>query len=132
MQNDFADIMKKERVTASKKAKTITKPETVIDHGEDLPICSAVANVDLENLNLSITTNVKDLLAPLIQQIREMRDFLNLQTKYMDPKLNFSNDLSDIICDKDLVVENEILKAKLEEADKENTFLRGEVKDLKV
>ena len=49
----------------------------------------------------------------------------------MDPKLNFSNDLSDIIYDKDLVVENEILKAKLEEADKENTFLRGEVKDLK-
>ena len=46
MKNDFADIMKKERVTASKKAKTITKPETVIDHGEDLPICSAVSNVD--------------------------------------------------------------------------------------
>ena len=40
--------------------------------------------------------------------------------------------LSDIICDKDLVVENEILKVKLEEADKENTFLRGEVKDLTV
>ena len=50
----------------------------------------------------------------------------------MDRKPNFNNDLSDIICDKDLVVENEILKVKLEEADKENTFLRGEVKDLTV
>ena len=40
--------------------------------------------------------------------------------------------ISDNICDKDLVVENEILKVKLEEADKENTFLRGEVKDLTV
>ena len=50
----------------------------------------------------------------------------------MDRKLNFDNNLSDIICDKDLVVENEILKVKLEEADKENTFLRGEVKDLTV
>ena len=49
----------------------------------------------------------------------------------MDPKSNF-NDLSDVICDKDLVIENEILKVKLEEADKENTFLRGEVKDLTV
>ena len=50
----------------------------------------------------------------------------------MDPKPNFNNDLTDIICDKDSIVENEILKVKLEEADKENTFLRGEVKDLTV
>ena len=49
----------------------------------------------------------------------------------MDPKPNFNNDLTDI-CDKDLIAENEILKVKLEEADKENTFLRGEVKDLTV
>ena len=40
----------------------------------------------------------------------------------MDPKPNFNNDLTDIICDKDLIVENEILKLKLEEADKENIF----------
>ena len=53
----------------------------------------------------------------------------------MDRKPNCNNDLSDIICDKDLVVENEMkkkMKVKLEEADKENTFLRGEVKDLTV
>ena len=50
----------------------------------------------------------------------------------MDQKLNFDISLSNIISDKDLVVENEILKVKLEEADKENTFLRGEVKDLTV
>ena len=50
----------------------------------------------------------------------------------MDRKPNFNNDLSDIIRDKDLVVANEIIKLKLEEADKENTFLRGEVKDLTV
>ena len=50
----------------------------------------------------------------------------------MDQKLNFNNDLSDIICDKDLVVKNEILKLKLEEVDNENTFLRDEVKDLTV
>ena len=124
--------MKKDRVIASKKLKTITKPKTVIDLGKDLPIFSAVSNVDLENLNLSITANIKDLLAPLTQQIRELRDFLNLHTKCMDRKLNFDNNLSDIICDKDLVAENEILKVKLEEADKENTFLRGEVKDLTV
>ena len=37
----------------------------------------------------------------------------------MDRKLNFDDNLSDIISDKDL-------------ADKENTFLRGEVKDLTV
>ena len=68
--------MKKEHVTASNKAKTeiIAKPKTVIDLGEDLLIFSAVSNVDLENLNLSIATNIKDLLAPLIQQIREIRD----------------------------------------------------------
>ena len=48
----------------------------------------------------------------------------------MDRKLNFDNNLSDIICAKNLVAENEILKVKLEEADKENTFLRGEIKDL--
>ena len=50
----------------------------------------------------------------------------------MDRKLNFDNNLSDIISDNNLFVENEILKVKLEEADKENTFLRGEVKDLTV
>ena len=53
----------------------------------------------------------------------------------MDRKPNCNNDLSEIICDKDLVVENEMkkkMKVKLEEADKENTFLRGEVKDLTV
>ena len=54
--------MKKERVITSKKTKTITKPKTVIDLGEDLPIFFEVSNVDLENLNLSITTNIKDLL----------------------------------------------------------------------
>ena len=90
IQNDFAD-MKKERVIESKKMKTITKPKTVIDLGEDLPIFSAVSNVDLENVNLSITANIKDLLAPLTQQIRELRDFLNLQTKCIDRKLNFDN-----------------------------------------
>ena len=120
--------MKKERVIASKKMKTITKPKTVIDLGEDLPIFSAVSNVDLENL-LSVTANIKDLLAAITEQIRE---FLNLHAKCMDRKLNFDNNLSDIISDKDLVVENEILKVKLEETDKENTFLRGEVKDLTV
>ena len=124
--------MKKEHINASKKTKTITKPKTVINLDEDLPIFSAVSNVNLENLNISITANIRDLLAPLIQQIREIRDFLNLCTKCMDPKPNFNNDLTDIICDKDLVVESEILKVKLEEAHKENTFLRGEVKGLTV
>ena len=81
---------------------------------------------------MPINANLKDLLAPLTQQIRELRDFLNLHTKCMDRKLNFDNNLSDIISDKDLVVENEILKVKLGETDKENTFLRGEVKDLTV
>ena len=125
--------MKKERVIASKKTKTITKSKAIIDFGEDLPIFSGVSNVDIDNLNLSITTNIKDLLAPLTQQIRELRDFLNFHTKcmYQKPK-NFDNSLSGIICDKDLVVENEILKVKLEKADKENTFLRGEFKDLTV
>ena len=83
--------MKKERVIASKKMKTITKPKTVIDLGEDLPIFSAVSNVDLENVNLSITANIRDLLAPLTHQIRKLRDFLNLQTKCIDQKLNFDN-----------------------------------------
>ena len=124
--------MKKNPVKASKKTKTITKPKTVIELDEDVPIFSAVSNVDLENLNISITANIKDLLVPLIQQIREIREFLNLRTKCMYPKPNFNNNLTDIICDKDLIVENEILKVKLEEADKENTFLRDEVKDLTV
>ena len=62
----------------------------------------------------------------------ERRDFLNLGTKYIESRPNLNNDLSDIIYGKDLVVENEILKVKLEEADKENAFLRGEVKDLTV
>ena len=92
-------------------------------------IFSAVSKVDLENLNLSKTVNIKDLLVPVTQQIRDLRDFLNLHTKCMDQKLNFDINLSK--SDKDLVVENEILKVKLE-ADKENTFLRGEVKDLTV
>ena len=124
--------MKKDSVIASKKTKTIKKPKTVIDLAKDLAIFSAVSNVDMENLNLSITPNIKDLLAPLTLQFRELRDFLNLHTKCMGRKPNFSNDLSDIICDKDLVVENKILKVKLKEAAKENTFLRGEVKDLPV
>ena len=63
--------MKKNPVNASKKTKTITKPKTIIDLDEDVPIFSAVSNVDLENINISITANIKDLLAPLIQQIRE-------------------------------------------------------------
>ena len=87
--------MKKERVTASKKMKTIAQPKTAINFGEDLPIFSAVSNVRLEKLNLSITTNVNDLLAPLIQQIRNRRDFLDRRTKGMDPRLNLNNDLSD-------------------------------------
>ena len=112
--------------------KTITKPKTVIDLGKNLRMFSAVSNVDLESFNIYIyiTTNIKDLLALLILQIREIRDFLNLRYKRMDPKPNFDIDLPDITCDKDLVVENEILKGKLEEADKKNTFLRDEVKDL--
>ena len=72
--------MKKECVIASKKTKTGTG--TVIDVSEDLPFFSVVSNLDLQNLNLSITTNIKDLLEPLIQLIKEIRDFLNLHTKY--------------------------------------------------
>ena len=93
--------MKKNPVKASKKTKTITKPKTVIELDDDVPIFSAVSNVDLENLNISITANIKDLLVSLIQQIRGIRDFLNLHTKCMDPKPNFNNDLTNIICDKD-------------------------------
>ena len=55
--------MEKEHAIASKKIKTITKQKTVIDLGEDLPIFSSVSNVDLENLNLSINANIKDLSA---------------------------------------------------------------------
>lgn len=50
----------------------------------------------------------------------------------MDPKPNLNDDLSDIICNKDLVVENKISKIKLEKVGKKNTFLRKEVNDLKV
>ena len=32
-----------------------------------LPVFGVVPNVDLENLNLSITTIIRDLLTPLIQ-----------------------------------------------------------------
>ena len=110
--------MKKEHVIASKKAKTITKPKAVIYFGEELPIFSGVSNVDQENRNISVTANIKDLLARLIQQIREIRGFLNLRTKCMDKA----------ICDKGLVVL--VLKVRLEEADKENTFLRGGVNPL--
>ena len=41
---------------------TAKKPRNVIDLSEELSIFSAVSNVDLENLNLSIITNIKDLL----------------------------------------------------------------------
>ena len=53
IQNNFTDIMKKERVNTCKKTKagTITNPKTVIDPGDDLPIFSAVSNVDLVNFN---------------------------------------------------------------------------------
>ena len=80
---------------------------------ENYQFFSTVSNVDLENLNLSITTNIRDILTPLIQQVREIRDFLNL---HAGPKTKPNDDLSDIICHKDLF--------------KENAFLRGEVEDL--
>ena len=83
--------MKNERVTSSKKTEAITKPKTIINFSEDLPIFFAVSNVDLENLSLSITTNMKDLLVPLIQQIREIRGFLNLRTKCTDQRPNLNN-----------------------------------------
>ena len=51
--------MKKERVIASKKMKTITKPKTVTDLGEDFPIFSGISNVDLENLKGAEATCVK-------------------------------------------------------------------------
>ena len=41
---------------------TAKKPRNVIDLSEELSIFSAVSSVDLENLNLSIITNIKDLL----------------------------------------------------------------------
>ena len=46
--------MKKKRVSVSKKTKieTITKLKKVIDLGEELPIFSAVSNVNLKNLDL--------------------------------------------------------------------------------
>ena len=47
--------MKKERIIASKKIKTLTKPKLVINLCEDLPMFSSVSNVDLENLNSSTT-----------------------------------------------------------------------------
>ena len=75
-----------------------------------------------------IHQQLQDLLAPVSQQIRELRDFLNLHTKCMNRKPKFNDDLSDTVCDKDLVVENETLKVKLEETDKENTLKK--LKDL--
>ena len=104
IQIDFADIMKKECIIASKKNENYHKTKNCYRFRRRFTIffCS------LENINLSITVNIKDLLAPLTQQIRELRDFLNLHTKCMDQKPNFNNDFFDITCDKDLLVENEI------------------------
>ena len=90
------------------KKRKLSQNQKLLSISEDLPFFSAVSNVDLENLNLSITVNIKDLLAPLTQQIRELRDFLNFLTRFMDGKPNFKNDFFNIICDKDLLVENEI------------------------
>ena len=36
----------------------------------------------------------------------------------MGPEPNLNNDLFDIICDKDLFVENEVLKLKVKQADR--------------
>ena len=66
IQNEFASIIKKERVSASKKTKTeiIAKPNKCINFGEELPFF-----VDLENLNLSITMNNKRSLNPLVPNV---------------------------------------------------------------
>ena len=76
-----------------------------------------------------ITTNIRDFSTPLTELVTEIINFLNFRTKYTDTKPNLNNDLSDTICDKGSVAENESLKVKLEEVDKENAFLPGEVKD---
>ena len=60
--------------------------QKLIDLDKNLPIFSALSNVDLENLNLSITTNIKDLLASLIQQIRENR-FSKSSHQMYEPKI---------------------------------------------
>ena len=98
--------MKTERVSASKKAKKRCQL------GEELPIFSATSNVDLYNLNLSVTTNIRNLLTPFIQQARRKR-FSKPPHQMYGPKPNLNNNFSDIICDKDLVVKNKILKVNL-------------------
>ena len=54
----------KKHVFARKKTKTefITKPKNVINLDKELPIFSAISNVALDNLNLSMATNIKDYL----------------------------------------------------------------------
>ena len=113
--------------------------------------------MDLENLNLLINHEYQRTFytSSLVRQ----GDFLNLQTKCMDSKPNVNYDLlyllqilvhgerivffifdgvmytytyKKTIWDKDLIFENNILKVKLEEADGENTFLRGEVEDVTI
>ena len=50
----------------------------------------------------------------------------------MYPKPNLNNDLCDVTCDKDLVIENKILKVKSEDTNEGNKFLWGEAEDLYV
>ena len=65
--------MKKNPANASKKTKTITKPKTVIDLDEDVPIFSAVSNVDLENPNISITDQQRSLSTTYSANQRDKR-----------------------------------------------------------
>ena len=62
------------------------------------------------------------------QHVKETRDFFNIHIKIMDTTTNLRNDFSYSICEKDLVIENESLKIKLERVSMEHRFLRVEVK----
>ena len=48
----------------------------------------------------------------------------------MYPKPNLNNDLCDVTCDKDLIIENKILKVKSEDTNEGNKFLWGEAENL--
>ena len=119
--------MESRRLEEQENIQTVNKPEFIFEINDEMPIMHTTTKEDIKNLESNVVKRIMDHLKPIIERFIKVSDSKSSCTIFEDSDTTnkiYSKD------DEDLAYENELLKIKLEEKEKENKLLRNEVLDM--
>ena len=94
---------------------------------DDIPIVCTTTNTDIQKLGSLIFHKIMEQLDPVLRQLKKVSEY---DSSPVSEKLDLTQQKDSTVHDKDLIYQNEILKVRLDEAEKQITLLQNEVIDM--